>query len=195
MKALSITQPWASLVAIGAKQIETRSWSTRYRGRVAIHAAASFPVPARHLCIGPPGFGRSPFRVALLAGGYKGPVLDGRRISTGDLPLGAVIATATLVDVAPIGGPESFRTGVVEGDEGDYPGQAVLVRREAMLSWDPPGGTLMLDDPKMGVVDVSCELPFGDYSEARYGWIFADVERLPEPIPAKGALGLWEWEQ
>lgn len=39
MKALSLTQPWASLVAIGAKRIETRSWRTSYRGEVAIHAA------------------------------------------------------------------------------------------------------------------------------------------------------------
>ena len=38
MKALSLRQPWATLVAIGAKQIETRSWSTAYRGTIAIHA-------------------------------------------------------------------------------------------------------------------------------------------------------------
>lgn len=39
MKALSLTQPWATLIAIGAKRIETRSWSTRHRGDIAIHAA------------------------------------------------------------------------------------------------------------------------------------------------------------
>lgn len=39
MKALTLTQPWATLVAIGAKRIETRSWSTPYRGPLAIHAA------------------------------------------------------------------------------------------------------------------------------------------------------------
>jgi activating signal cointegrator 1 len=195
MKALSLTQPWASLVAIGAKQIETRSWSTRYRGRVAIHAAASFPVTARHLCVGPPGFGRSPFREALRAGGYKGPVLDGHRISTGDLPLGAVVATATLVDVAPIGGPYSFRTGLFEGDEGDYPGRPVVVLHEALGRPRPaPERTLVLDTPRRGVVDITSELPFGDYSEGRYAWLLEDVERLPVPIPAKGALGLWEWQ-
>lgn len=32
MKALTLTQPWATLVAIGAKCIETRGWSTDYRG-------------------------------------------------------------------------------------------------------------------------------------------------------------------
>lgn len=39
MKAITLTQPWATLVAIGAKRIETRSWATRYRGPLAIHAA------------------------------------------------------------------------------------------------------------------------------------------------------------
>lgn len=50
MKALSLTQPWATLVAIGAKRIETRSWSTAYRGDVLIHAAKKFPADARCLC-------------------------------------------------------------------------------------------------------------------------------------------------
>lgn len=39
MKALTLTQPWATLVAIVAKRIETRSWRTNYRGPLAIHAA------------------------------------------------------------------------------------------------------------------------------------------------------------
>jgi activating signal cointegrator 1 len=38
-KAISLWQPWASLVAIGAKKFETRHWSTGYRGLLAIHAA------------------------------------------------------------------------------------------------------------------------------------------------------------
>lgn len=39
MKCISLWQPWASLMAIGAKRIETRSWSTWHRGLLAIHAA------------------------------------------------------------------------------------------------------------------------------------------------------------
>ena len=39
MKALSLWQPWASFVAEGHKTIETRSWSTRYRGELLICAA------------------------------------------------------------------------------------------------------------------------------------------------------------
>jgi len=37
--ALSLWQPYASLIALGAKRIETRGWETRYRGPLAIHAA------------------------------------------------------------------------------------------------------------------------------------------------------------
>lgn len=40
MKALTLWQPWASLLVVGAKEYETRPWRTHYRGRLAIHAAA-----------------------------------------------------------------------------------------------------------------------------------------------------------
>jgi len=36
--ALSVKQPWAALLAAGIKTIEIRSWPTRRRGRVLIHA-------------------------------------------------------------------------------------------------------------------------------------------------------------
>lgn len=50
MRGLSLTQPWASLVAIGAKRIETRSWRHPYRGPVAIHAALKVPEYASNFC-------------------------------------------------------------------------------------------------------------------------------------------------
>lgn len=43
MKALSLLEPWASLMAVGAKNIETRSWRTDYRGPVFIHASKGKP--------------------------------------------------------------------------------------------------------------------------------------------------------
>ena len=43
MKALTLYQPWASLIACGVKTIETRSWATNYRGPIAIHAAKTVP--------------------------------------------------------------------------------------------------------------------------------------------------------
>jgi hypothetical protein len=38
MKAITIRQPWANLVAQGLKTVETRNWKTSYRGPLAIHA-------------------------------------------------------------------------------------------------------------------------------------------------------------
>jgi hypothetical protein len=38
MRAITIHQPWASLIAMGAKQYETRDWNTRHTGPIAIHA-------------------------------------------------------------------------------------------------------------------------------------------------------------
>lgn len=37
-KAISIKQPWAELIAHGIKDIENRTWRTRFKGRVFIHA-------------------------------------------------------------------------------------------------------------------------------------------------------------
>lgn len=39
MMALTVRQPWASLIISGQKNVENRCWSTQYRGRLAIHAA------------------------------------------------------------------------------------------------------------------------------------------------------------
>jgi hypothetical protein len=83
MRALSLWQPWASLVAWGAKTIETRSFSTSYRGWLAIHATRAFPEDAQVMCH------EEPFKTVLKAHGIRLPA---------DLPRGAIIAVARLVD-------------------------------------------------------------------------------------------------
>ncbi|OUN01378.1 MAG: hypothetical protein BAA04_07105 [Firmicutes bacterium ZCTH02-B6] len=80
MRGLTVLQPWATLIAIGAKRIETRSWPTSYRGPVLIHAGKS----------------REYLHVAVFAG-WAGP-LWGRFPKPEQLPLGAVVAVADLVD-------------------------------------------------------------------------------------------------
>jgi hypothetical protein len=111
MKALTLTQPWASLVAIAAKQVETRSWQTRYRGALAIHAARGFPPGARALC------GQEPYRAALRRAGYAEP---------DRLPLGAVVATCRLVGCLPTVGRDGLppaalpELGTAERAFGDY---------------------------------------------------------------------------
>ena len=41
MKVLTIKQPWASLIIEGYKRFEFRSWKTKYRGELLIHAGKS----------------------------------------------------------------------------------------------------------------------------------------------------------
>lgn len=41
MKVLSLTEPYATLIIEGKKQVETRSWKTNYRGELYIHASST----------------------------------------------------------------------------------------------------------------------------------------------------------
>lgn len=55
MKAISLWQPWASLMAVGAKRNETRSWPTSHRGDLAICAAKHWDDDCA-ACLGEPEF-------------------------------------------------------------------------------------------------------------------------------------------
>lgn len=86
MKALSLTQPWATLVAIGAKKVETRSWSTKHRGLIAIHAAKGFPTWAKDECY------------SSLFARHLWPISQVNISGLIDsLPRGAIVAVATIV--------------------------------------------------------------------------------------------------
>ena len=41
MKVLSLTEPYATLIRLGKKKIETRSFKTNYRGELYIHASST----------------------------------------------------------------------------------------------------------------------------------------------------------
>jgi activating signal cointegrator 1 len=164
--ALSVIQPHATLIAIDAKRFETRGWRTTYRGLLAIHASKRFPWERRALCVPELWRGnRSPIHDALQAGGIRGPEWTGRRggsirLSTGELPLGAVIAVAVLDDVVRIG-----------------PSRAASER-------------LLLPDQDLD----EQERAFGSYHPGRYAWHLTNVQLLPAPVPAAGALNLWDWQ-
>jgi activating signal cointegrator 1 len=104
-RALSLTQPWATLVVVGAKRVETRSWRTPHRGLLGIHAAKGVPRWAVDLCFA------EPFRTALRAAGITKP---------GDLPRGALIGSATLLDCVPTTGVELVGISDDERAFGDY---------------------------------------------------------------------------
>lgn len=101
-RALSLTQPWATLVVTGAKRVETRSWKTPYRGWLGIHAAKGFPRWARELC------GEEPFRSAL------------HGLGPDDLARGALIGGVRLLDCVPTGGVELIGISDRERAFGDY---------------------------------------------------------------------------
>jgi activating signal cointegrator 1 len=151
MKALTLTQPWATLVAIGAKKIETRSWNTTYRGPLAIHAAAGKYVDDYLL------MKIEPFYSALRAAGIESRL---------QIRLGGIVATCELVDVKRIDEVISF----------------------------PACKSYTNVDSKHTYVLTTQERAFGDYSVGRYMWLLENIVQLPEPIAAKGALSLWEWE-
>lgn len=88
MKALSLLQPWASLVVMGVKQIETRSWQTAYRGPLLIHASKG---KAGELFAHEPPF--------------KKYITDFKQ-----LPFGYIIGRVTLSDVIRIGTGELSHT-------------------------------------------------------------------------------------
>jgi hypothetical protein len=143
MRAISLTQPWASLVAIGAKEWETRSWSTSFRGQIAIHAAKGFPRDCKDLQY------EEPFNSALNRG------------TRPPLPLGAIIALATLTACEPT---SRFR-------------QEGFTRRDS--------------DTRRYVEISRNEFAFGDYGDGRYAFRLENVLALSVPIPCKGALSIW----
>lgn len=123
MPCLTLTQPFASLVAIGAKRVETRSWRTRYTGELAIHAAKGFPAYAREML----AYGH--FARALAQAGHtvgRDPTRRGSMEITHDLPLGAIVATCRLVrcerteDIAPDLPPRELAFGDYEPGRGAW---------------------------------------------------------------------------
>ena len=80
MKAITIKQPWASLIASGKKRNETRSWNTKYRGPVLIHAGKKIEKEYLKDYL---------FSDALSESGIK---------NTEDIPTGAIIAKVVLTE-------------------------------------------------------------------------------------------------
>ncbi len=84
LKALSLWQPWASLILLGYKHFETRSWFTDYRGSLVIHAAKKHD-------------GRIQDETAFVLQNEHNLFLDWE-----DLPLGKALCICDLADCIPI---------------------------------------------------------------------------------------------
>ncbi|GMQ64360.1 ASCH domain-containing protein [Vallitalea maricola] len=95
-KAITIIQPWATLIAVAAKKIETRSWKTNYRGEIYIHAGKKLD---RDFCY------QDISKKVLNMNGYN----------TENLPTGVIIAKANLVDCAKVVASKEG-SAILEGD-------------------------------------------------------------------------------
>lgn len=81
MKALTICQPYATLIAQGVKRVENRRWATSYRGPLAIHA------------------GKSREWLSLSDDGLSD---EDTGLLLAQMSFGAIVAIAQLIDVRPI---------------------------------------------------------------------------------------------
>jgi activating signal cointegrator 1 len=179
VKALTVRQPWAQLIALGEKTIETRTRLTSHRGLLAIHAGIH-PPPKCHRCNGT---------------GMPGPEGDACDVCAGDgidtigdthgeeLVYGAIVAVVDLVDCVPM---------VDSTDEAPTP--CIHVGSSGLTLWDAPDW-----DGEANETDLSDQSALGVFRAGRYGWILQPVYAengplplaLPEPVPCRGAQGLW----
>ena len=186
VKALTLWQPWASLIGYGAKTIETRSWSTEYRGPLAIHAAKR---PTRDDEMRACRIGMTSSLNCGSDEGWKDLLypLDRRDLSMPyPLPLGAVVATCRLVDVVPMVMTAPYAQSPSGPDSTDDPGIPHLLlagRHGHLWVWDG-----------VAAYDVEFERPYGDFHLGRFAWLLGCVKAIA-PVPAKGHQGLWEWEE
>jgi hypothetical protein len=191
MKALTLWQPWASLIALGAKTIETRSWSTKYRGPLAIHAAKRRPATWWSQ------WGDTPKQLSGADPWFEECERWCNGDETGDGwwswswggPLGAVVATCNLIDVVPM----------IDADDPPVEFQCSPPGRKYLSNWEN-GRMLLVSSPVyknnrcVGSTtrEVTDQLPYGDFTPGRFAWLLENVQPIPT-IPAKGHQGLWEW--
>jgi hypothetical protein len=185
VKFLTIRQPWASLIAVGAKTIETRPFSTKYRGPLAIHAGATRPANFEHHNVNddPPPW------VDLVAMSSCWLWTEHDDFYHGGLyrwcgPLGAVVAVCDLVDVVPI-------LGVNDILSKSWQRHVAPTKSDGKLGlWSGPQGyNQSLGRGTWRIDDIEAQRPFGDFTPGRYAWLLDNVRPI-EPVPMKGAQGL-----
>jgi len=109
MKAITLWGPWAHLITLDLKHYETRSWGTKYRGLLAIHASKKI-VPLndslRALTLNQRRYVND--KICLKYSDYR------------SMPAGAVIAICSLVDCVEITASFISKLNWLEKACGDY---------------------------------------------------------------------------
>jgi len=167
MKAITLWQPWASLIACGAKKFETRSWETNYRGPIAIHAASKSIKSILKECFPLGEWSYHPSYEAKSR--FLNAVGFALMTPIDTLPLGSIVAIAELVGCYKIYDTVDNGVHIVKCPDTSYNFDKVEFIR-------------------------GNEILFGDWTKGRFAWEFSKMSMFPEPIPAKGKQGLWNWE-
>lgn len=191
MKAITLHQPWASLIAIGAKTIETRPAPPNgpmrpigirgYPGlpiergeRIAIHAAARRPDVEHD---GLARIGDWWVEDSRLGHFTMHPAVDNPNdIEDLPLPLGAVVATAVVTDAAPMLDERGWTF------DTDTPDGPWIDLWNDVIDWGGRSGTeTPIDD----------QLPLGHFAHGRWGWLLDDVRSF-DAVPCRGRQGVWD---
>jgi hypothetical protein len=90
--ALSIRQPWAWLIVNGHKDVENRSWPTKFRGRFLVHASATMTRGDYEACV----IFISQFRTA-----WRLPAFDVLKAQCGGIVGAATLMDCTRADPSP----------------------------------------------------------------------------------------------
>lgn len=147
MKALTLHQPWASLIAHGFKKIETRSWGTYYRGELAIHAAKDFPKYAKEAAHD-------------MYANWNGFREMGYTVET--LPRGYIVAKVNLVNCVPMTDANIEKVSNFERSLGFYEPNRCMWILEDIEQIDPP----IPIKGKQGLWE--CELDLESFVELSY---------------------------
>jgi|GEM_PF-294316 len=139
MKALSIKQPWASLIAHGIKDIENRTWKTHFRGRVYIHASS-----------------KTKEMLSLLS---KNQVEDLRNKTNldFDFPTSAIIGEVEIIDCV-----VNHHSIWAEKTEGRYVGDGVFVLSEKPIYNWVLANPVLYDKP---ILNVKGKLSFWEFRD------------------------------
>jgi hypothetical protein len=219
VKAIVVRQPWATLITLGVKSIETRpsppSGPMRPEGvrglpgcslergeRIAIVAGAAKPAMRSTDDESDDGSGwwfGDDLRVCVPDDDdhwwlERWPGLRStEEMETWPLPLGAVVCTVTVDDALPvIDGP----TGAPWPDVS--PGDPAIARYRTEMdwvSWHPDdlevrGWARHFNADRSRCFPLDDQLPLGDFTPGRWGWLLSDVRRTT-PIPCKGRQGVF----
>jgi activating signal cointegrator 1 len=149
MRGLTLTPPWGTLIAIGAKRIETRSWKCPASAigiPMAIHQAKGLPrdfseADLAALCAS------WPFAEALAAVGIT---------SAAQLPRGRIVAVATPVDHIVTGSGIPAGSVIVYHDRGETQMRLITEEEHAFGDYGPDRHAWLLDDIAALAEPVPC---------------------------------------